>query len=254
MTDLTIAIDFGNSMAHIGLVDIKSVSCIASVSIPSADASLHTGPVIDSLLSRQKINDFLPASVCSVSKYSQSEIETFIGKSRHINKISYLNWNSNLPVKFNYDDPGRLGTDRIANSLYAFAAFPGKNTVVVDAGTAVTVDFVSQNEVFEGGVILPGIRTQLDSLHKATALLPSTGAVLKPVVFPGTNTQDCMTAGVTIGLAGAIDGLIMKYHEMYGCLTVIACGGAWKLLSQHVRSKVVYAPDCTIIGTGLFGT
>ncbi|MEC9374228.1 MAG: type III pantothenate kinase [Planctomycetota bacterium] len=123
------------------------------------------------------------------------------------------------------------GQDRLLAALAAFETAK-QACVVVDAGTAVTVDFVDGVGVFQGGAIGPGARMMLRSLHEGTAQLPQVDLVQPPsgVAF-GRNTSEAMLMSVFYGIRGMVRMLVERYAEEYGAYPqVIATGGDARLL------------------------
>jgi type III pantothenate kinase len=110
----------------------------------------------------------LPAVLAGVSDARAAEIEkTLI--SRGINTISRVKHHSGLPLKVRYEKPSSLGADRLADALYAVTVYPGENVVIIDSGTAVTIDLVTAGGEFAGGTIIAGVEAQLRILHSSTA-------------------------------------------------------------------------------------
>jgi len=131
------------------------------------------------------------------------------------------------------DRPDKTGVDRLAAALGAVVTVGGP-AVVVDAGTAVTVDCVDADGVFLGGAILPGLATQLWSLRQRTAQLPEIKVEAAPSVSVGVNTVEAISGGVFFGLVGAVDHLVRRAVERVGTrATVVACGGDAALLAPH---------------------
>lgn len=140
---------------------------------------------------------------------------------------------SPLPITLDVDEPATVGADRVVNTLAASHIYK-RDCIVVDMGTATTYDCVSATGSFFGGVIQPGVQTSAWTLFSKTAMLPST-ALATPARAIGTNTADCIRAGVVFGAADSIDGLIRRIkaewpnpEEPY----VIATGG----LAENFRT------------------
>ena len=135
------------------------------------------------------------------------------------------------------DSPEDVGDDRLAHALAAFRRVEGA-AVVVDMGTAVTVDAVAPDGAFLGGAILPGARIAADALAHWTALLPEidlSGAAR----VPGKSTEEAMRLGLLHGAAGAIDRLVEETREALGeeAPVIGTGGGAAQIapLTKHVR-------------------
>jgi len=113
---------------------------------------------------------------------------------------------SRLPITLDVDEPSTVGADRVVNTLAASQIYK-RDCIIVDMGTATTYDCVSASGSFFGGIIQPGVQTSAAMLFSRTAMLPST-ALATPARAIGTNTADCIRAGVVFGAADSIDGLI----------------------------------------------
>jgi type III pantothenate kinase len=120
-----------------------------------------------------------------------------------------------------YRNPGQLGSDRFAAALGARCLAPGKALVVATCGTATTVDAVSADGVFLGGMILPGLGLMLGSLARGTAQLPQVAAKDAPPVF-ADNTHDAILSGCLSAQAGAIE----RACAAHGAELCIVSGGA----------------------------
>jgi type III pantothenate kinase len=113
-----------------------------------------------------------------------------------------------LPFEIGVDSPETLGPDRISAAAGAWAS-GGREAVIVDAGTAVTVDVV-HNGVFEGGAIFPGSHLLARSLSDGTAALPFIAGTSRGAALPGRNTEAAIRAGITWGLVGAVTELVRR--------------------------------------------
>ncbi len=111
-------------------------------------------------------------------------------------------------MKNNYADLRKLGVDRWVAALGARSVAPKGALIVIDAGTAVTIDLVSAKNCFEGGVILPGFTTMHDALIGRTARIESHRTPVHSVI--GKNTRDCVNSGVQYGLIGAIERVVFE--------------------------------------------
>lgn len=123
------------------------------------------------------------------------------------------------------DSPAQLGADLAVGAVGALAKYP-LPCLIVDLGTATTLFVLDAAGVFRGGVIAAGIYSTLDALTSHTAQLPSV-TVEAPKKVIGTNTADCMKAGLVVGAAAMIDGLCDRMEEELGTpfATVVATGG-----------------------------
>lgn len=140
----------------------------------------------------------------------------------------WLSATTPLPIRIDYATPQTLGADRIAAACGAWRLNPGGNSLVVDGGTCVTIDFVDSHGVYHGGAILPGMAMQFQSLHTFTAKLPLIeydGMSVADTDPCGQSTRGAITAGVVRGLHYAITGFVEHYRSRYGDLRIFYTGG-----------------------------
>jgi type III pantothenate kinase len=253
MNSMTIAIDIGNTYARFGLIDCARLACVKRVACNTSELAERAAEMFTNLMSDHHDLTSLPVLISTVVHARTSQLERLVRTFPEAAGPTRVRVNTSLPFPVRYEFPNLLGADRIANALYAFRAFPGKNLCIIDAGTAVTVDFLSADHGFMGGAIMPGVATQMNCLNKATAALPA----LKPSPamprFPGKSTEECITAGVVLGVAGAVSLLVGQLRVLAeDDMLVVACGGEWPLIAPWVDFTFTHAPDCTLIGTGIF--
>ncbi|MBN2632139.1 MAG: type III pantothenate kinase [Bacteroidales bacterium] len=166
--------------------------------------------------------------------------------TRGIPHVHILSYRSKLPFKNHYKTPETLGPDRIAAVAGAVEAFPGSNILIIDAGSAVTYDFI-YGKTFRGGNISPGLSMRFRALHRFTGKLPL-GATAERYHSPGRNTHEAITAGVINGLIFEINEYIRTFHERYPGLKVILTGGDSGYLKDRLACKITYMPDIVIDG------
>jgi len=249
-----LSVDIGNTNTHTGLIDCSAYACVASDVFPTADIQDRLIPSLISLAQTRSVPDpkNLTVVLCSVVDDVQTAIASLM-PGWMFGPAQWLTWGRHLPLSVAYQNTSTLGPDRLANCLYGNAAYPGKSQIIIDAGTAITVDFLKNGSAFIGGAILPGVTTQLKSLHNHTSVLPLVNAEAADLEFPGTSTESCMISGVRLGTAGALSFLVNRYRELFGadCI-VLATGGAWKQVEKLVPFDFTYVPELTLIGTGLY--
>jgi type III pantothenate kinase len=152
-------------------------------------------------------------------------------------------------LKNRYDDPGSVGADRIVNAV-AVGRHYGFPAIIVDIGTATTVEAVDGEECYLGGAILTGLDVALDALVSRTAKLPSVDLEEEPPRVIATNTPDSIRSGFVYGYAGALDALIRRSREELGeeGVRVVATGGPARVIVRHCREIEAFDPDLTLKG------
>ena len=152
-----------------------------------------------------------------------------------------------LPFELLIDEPGKLGTDRLAAACGA-RALGLRDAVIVDCGTAVTVDVLTE-EGFCGGAIFPGYGLILRALSGGTAVLPGIELSFDGHALPGGNTAEAMLAGTVIGSAGAVRELIRRSFSSFGSEPpVIVTGGGAGELVKELGLPVREEPDLLSLG------
>lgn len=154
----------------------------------------------------------------------------------------------NTGLKIDYHPPSSVGADRICNAVAAYDKYGGP-TIIVDFGTATTLDAVSADAVYLGGAIAPGLEMTALSLYERTSKLPKISLDF-PEKIIGKTTEQSMQAGIMYGTINMVDGLleIMK-AEIGDELKVVATGG----LANHIlsKSKHIQHPEPNLVLEGL---
>jgi type III pantothenate kinase len=160
-------------------------------------------------------------------------------KNKLQNDLKLLELNSDTPVPFinKYDTPKSLGLDRIGLVAAAVDQYPGKNVLVIDAGTCITYDLKTSGEEYLGGAISPGLNMRFQSLHKFTAKLPLVSP--KPEVeLIGKTTETSILSGIINGVKMELSGVIESYRTEFEDLTVIITGGDSQVLSIPFKNSI----------------
>ena len=160
--------------------------------------------------------------------------------------VHNLSNESKLPFKIEYETPESLGPDRIAAAAGAYALFPGKKILIIDAGSAITIDLLA-GKSFKGGNISPGINMRFRALHRFTGKLPLVHPA-ENYSSPGRNTIEAITAGVLNGVIYEINEYIRTFEKKYSGLEVIIAGGDGGYIKSRINHKVTHVPDIVIDG------
>lgn len=156
-----------------------------------------------------------------------------------------------LPVEIFYGSRATLGADRVAAAIGAHSLIGDRGALVVDAGTAVTLDVVDDKGNFRGGNIAPGAGLRVDSLHAATSQLPQVDPV-GPLPAFGTDTVTAIRCGVVRGMAGEVDRAFRDAVALYGCETIVITGSDASLLVPLLQEYgLPVVADADLVGRGL---
>lgn len=153
-----------------------------------------------------------------------------------------------IPLCMEYETPSTLGVDRVADAVAAVKLFPGRNILIIDAGTAITIDYVSADGCFLGGNISPGVEMRYKALHDYTARLPLISGSEMPDIPYGKNTHDAIHSGVVLGVIHEVQGYIDDFLEKWPHGVVILTGGDEELLNSCKSHRIVLIPTLQIIG------
>ena len=158
-----------------------------------------------------------------------------------------LSHNTDIPFRMTYSSPETLGPDRIAGIAAAYNKFKGKNVLVIDAGTAVTYDFLSAENEYPGGNISPGLSMRFKALNKFTGRLPLVPQGSNFEII-GRSTEEAIRAGVQLGLIFEINEYIRSFKKNYKDLKVIITGGDGRFLSDNIDYSYIFEPDLIVEG------
>jgi len=141
------------------------------------------------------------------------------------------------PFTNDYRTPKTLGTDRIALVSASTQKFLNENVLIIDAGTCITFDFITNDNRYLGGAISPGIEMRYKMLHEQTANLPLLN-MTQPHYLIGNSTNNSIHSGVVNGVLKEIEGVINAYEKKYNDLKVILTGGDGNFLSKQLKSSI----------------
>lgn len=198
--------------------------------------------VIDEWNRLYDIDGAIISSVIADSPQLQAELQKL--------QCPVVRFNSStpLPLEINYRTPGTLGSDRVAAAVGAWSEAPGRNMLVIDAGTAITIDFVGKEGKYNGGNIAPGIKMRLRALHEYTSRLPM---VDKEGDTPtiGYDTETAIRSGVINGICHEIEGYIDEFKQKYCDVLVFLTGGDEKPLKNRIKNCIF--ADKYLVAKGL---
>jgi type III pantothenate kinase len=244
-----IVIDIGNTNVVIGIVSRQKIKKIIRLSTKEKKLTIKLKKYF-SLLDLTKYNlDFRICIISSVSLVPEKEIMNFF-KTLHFKLLNIKATNIPKTIKFNYNY-NQLGADRIANTFAAIKKY-GKNSLVVDFGTATTFDVVIDS-AYEGGLISPGINISHDALV-SNAFKLNKILISKVSKVVGKGTRSSMQSGFYWGYVSLINGIIQKIIiEKKFKPKIIITGGLAKIFETQIKYKTYYEPNLTLEGLYLIG-
>ena len=245
---MILAVDVGNTETLLGLysgADVKRSWRISTQRHPTGDemALMLRGLLAADAREPSSIDRAVIASVVPAIDRSWDEAFEALGiPSRRVDA------STPLPVTLDVDEPASVGADRIVNTLGTRCLY-GRNTIVVDLGTATTFDCITAEGVFLGGVIAPGPRAGIDRMHQFTSKLPSV-EIRVPDKVIGRRTVTCLESGVFFSIVDGIDGIVRRILQEWAPEDplVIATGGLAEVIAPHCQTVEKVNPFLTLHG------
>ena len=184
------------------------------------------------------------AILSSVKPYNE-ELKRVL--SKEFDQYIELDHLTELPIENLYETPETLGKDRIAAAVGANELFPDRNLLVIDAGTAITYDLVSEKNQFIGGNISPGLEMRFKALNQFTGKLPLVN-YSDDFEHIGKNTTDAIRAGVQNGVLFEMEQNIEYFNENYQNLHIIMTGGDSNFFDKKLNYSIFVNFNLTLIG------
>ena len=248
---MLLAIDIGNTNLVIGCVHDDKILFKARIATDRTRTSDQYGVEIKSMLEaygvkRSDIEDCIISSVVPpVFNSVRTGVIKIIGKQPMV-----VGPGLKTGLNIHVDVPSQVGSDRIVIAVAALAEYKAP-LLLMDLGTATTIEAVEPDNVYMGGVIIPGVRVSLDALTSRAAQLPGI-SLDQPKQVIGKNTVDCMRSGMMYGTAAMIDGLVERMEEELGhrC-TLIATGGLAQFITPLCKREIILEKDLLLKGLNI---
>ena len=218
------------------IIDIGNSSCKSALFEEGTIKKFHKGgnnsiEILNEWSKTYKIEKAIISSVIEVPETIVEQLKTL--------SCTYIHFNAQtkMPIKILYKTPHTLGVDRIAAVIGAQGEAPERDILVIDAGSAITYDFLDAQGNYHGGNIAPGINMRLVALHEHTGKLP--------LVCPegdapamGYNTETAIRSGVINGIKYEIEGYISEISKKHPSLLIFLTGGDEKILINSIKSRI----------------
>jgi len=236
---MVLAVEIGNSLIKFGVYKRRKLKEFKAVSTENFKKNPSLPPIVEKNIER--------IAIASVVPEVNDKITEILKRKYRVNPEIITHQNCKLKLKVK--NPQRTGIDRILNCKATYFLFGGP-AIVVDIGTAITVDVVSKKGEFMGGVIMPGPGLWLFSLTK-TSLLPEV-YFDKRVKIVGKDTYQAISSGVKYGLSSAINGVVKVIREKYSVSKIVLTGGWASQFRKKMEFPLFYKPHLTLDGISLF--
>jgi type III pantothenate kinase len=229
---MNLVIDNGNTALKIGVFDRDALL------FQEVYSNQDTGNLLTDLAKFQ----YRKVLVSKVSPLP-STLESLLAKQ---SDVIQLNPSTLLPITNYYKTPETLGNDRLANAIAANMLFPNQNCLIVDVGTCIKYDFIS-NSSYLGGAISPGLMMRYKSLNYYTSQLPLLNPIENPDLL-GIDTQSSMHSGVINGMKSEILGFMSQYLEKYSSIQFILTGGDCRYFLNLSKTSIFVDPFLNLKG------
>ena len=248
---MLLAIDIGNTNIVIGVIREDEIIFKVRIATDRTRTSDQYGVEIKNMLEafdvrREDISDCIISSVVPpVFNSVRTGVIKMIGKQPMV-----VGPGLKTGLDIQVDSPAQVGSDRIVIAVAALAEYQAP-LILMDLGTATTVEVVEPPRTYVGGMIFPGVRISLEALTSRAAQLPGI-SLDKPRSVIGKNTVDCMRSGMMYGTAAMLDGIIERMEEEMGHkATVIATGGMAQFITPLCHRQIILEKDLLLKGLNI---
>lgn len=248
---MLLAIDIGNTNLVIGCFQNDEILFKARIATDKTRTSDQYGVEIKNMLEAygvhvSDIDDCIISSVVPpVFNSVRTGVIKIIGKQPMV-----VGPGLKTGLDIHMDVPSQVGSDRIVIAVAALAEYKAP-LILMDLGTATTIEVVEPGNKYLGGVIFPGVKISLEALTSRAAQLPGI-SLEKPQKVIGKNTVDCMRSGMMYGTAAMIDGMIERIEEELGhSATVVATGGMAQFITPLCKREIILEKDLLLKGLNI---
>ncbi len=231
---MNLIVDIGNSRIKVAVVSHKRV-------VESTVMDLYDHSVVEDITSRYEIT----RAIVSSTRGSQSSIVDSVRSL--VGRCLLFDEKVAVPIGVQYSTPHTLGRDRLAAAVGACEIYGKGDMLLVDFGSAITIDLVTRHGGFEGGVISPGVAMRFRALHEYTASLPLC-APTDEIVGVACSTKEAIEQGVMSGVVYEVEGHIVRMREKYDKISVIFLGGDAKYFEKRVKNTIFANQDLLFVG------
>lgn len=229
-------VDSGNTLTKAAIFEGKNL-------IKLVCEEYLTGKIIDELLHQHPCSHSI---VCDVSGRTSLYRD-------HLSRVTdtiFMDHLTPTPLINLYKSAETLGSDRLAAAVCGASEYPGKNVLVIQAGTCITYDMVSERNEYLGGAISPGIDMRLKALNTFTTKLP----LVQKTEFTqltGKTTSNSILSGIMNGCRAETDGMIYKFRKKFPDLIVVLGGGDIIFFDKRLKNRIFAVANLVLRGLNI---
>ncbi|WP_274957961.1 type III pantothenate kinase [Millionella massiliensis] len=232
---MNLVIDIGNTFAKTAVMEGSEIvfkEVAPELSCPALREVLRAYPAID-------------RAILSTTRNPSEQTEEYI--RRHVSHFMRFVPGTPVPLVNRYATPETLGADRLAAAVGAWDIAQGRELLIIDLGSAITIDRVSAAGEYLGGNISPGMAMRFEALHRLTDRLPLCNTPSK-FALTGTSTRNAIESGVVLGIIHEIEGYISRLSEKNSDLCVFFAGRDANFFANKVKNPIFVIYDLVIKG------
>ena len=184
-------------------------------------------------------------AICSSTRGEVAQTEALL--ARHVPQVVSFTADTPVPVGIDYATPETLGRDRVAAAVGASVLYPNRDVLIVDFGTALTMDYLSADGVFHGGSISLGVTNRFRALHEYTASLPLVEPTEEEQLF-GNSTKTAIAQGVMNSVQFELEGYIARMAKKKADFCIIFTGGEAKYFVKRIKNTIFAEPNLVFCG------
>lgn len=234
---MILGVDIGNTTVAIGIVDNGKLLWAEKIMTDISEIEINYRDKITRILRERGVGCIIGAVISSVVPLMTGIVKTAIAEAYGVEPI-IITHKTAVGIKLLTDEPEKVGGDRIADAVGAVYEY-GAPLIIIDMGTATTFSVINEECGFLGGMIMPGVRTALNSLIRNAALLPQIKLSSPPGTLIGKNTCDSIESGIVYGTAACIDEVCVRLSEELGAdPRIIVTGGNAEKIVPYCRQKM----------------
>ncbi|MEM1327527.1 MAG: type III pantothenate kinase [Bacteroidota bacterium] len=229
---MRLALDIGNTRTKYGIFENDQIVEKGTWQYLEIDD-------LNAALTNHSIRNIIYSNVSQLS----TKVAQWLAEHQAVELTSDLK----LPIDYRYKTPQTLGKDRIAAVMGAHQLYPHQNSLVIDAGTCITYDWLIDGHIYLGGNIAPGIWMRLRAMHEGTSALP-----LVPMEWQtahiGESTIHALQNGALWGAVLEMQGVIDWSTQQWARINIILTGGDGIFFANHLKRKIFAASDLVLQG------
>ena len=205
----------------------------------------EVGTLTDAHLASLIVRYDVQRAICSSTRGEVAQTEALL--AHHVPQVVSFTADTPVPVGIDYATPETLGRDRVAAAVGASVLYPNRDVLIVDFGTALTIDYLSADGVFHGGSISLGVTNRFRALHEYTASLPLVEPTEEEQLF-GNSTKTAIAQGVMNSVQFELEGYIARMAEKKADFCIIFTGGEAKYFVKRIKNTIFAEPNLVFCG------